>query len=67
MKKIEGALGSLVHKVRERTAKGEPVSISLLQEVAGARAAGTLLLLPALKIVSPLSIIPGLRLACIRQ
>lgn len=60
MNKIEGALGRLVHKVQERTANGEPVSISLLQEVAGARGAGPLLLLPALMIVSPLSIIPGL-------
>jgi hypothetical protein len=60
MSKPEGALGRLVQKVQERTAKGEAVSISLLQEVAGARAAGPLLLLPALIVVSPLSIIPGL-------
>lgn len=49
-----GPLGRLVRKVQERTAHGEAVSIGLLQEVAGARAAGPMLLLPALIVVSPL-------------
>ena len=49
-----------MRKVQERTKRGEPVSIELLQQVAGAQAAGPMLLLPALIVVSPLSIIPGL-------
>ncbi len=56
----EGSLGRLVRKVQERTKRGEPVSIEMLQQVAGAQAAGPMLLLPALIVVSPLSIIPGL-------
>lgn len=49
-----------MRKIHERTERGEPVSIELLQQVAGAQAAGPMLLLPALVVVSPLSIIPGL-------
>ncbi len=56
----EGALGRLVRKVEERAEAGEDVSIGLIQQIAGQRAAGPLLLLPALIVVSPLSIIPGL-------
>ncbi len=60
MQEGEGLLGRLVRKVQERTERGEPVSIGLLQEVSGAQAAGPMLLLPALIVVSPLSIVPGL-------
>ena len=60
MQQGEGTLTRIVRKVQERTARGEPVSIGLLQEVAGVQAAGPMLLLPALVVVSPLSIIPGL-------
>ena len=56
----EGALGGLVRKVEERADAGEAVSIGLVREIAGQRAAGPLLLLPALIVISPLSIIPGL-------
>lgn len=56
----EGALGKLVRKVEERAEAGEDVSIGLIQRIAGQRAAGPMLLLPALIVVSPLSIIPGL-------
>jgi len=56
----EGALGALVRKVKARADAGEAVSIGLVQEVAGPRAAGPMLLLPALLVVSPLSIVPGL-------
>ncbi len=55
----EGALGKLVRKVEERAAAGEQVSLGLLQSIAGQRAAGPMLLLPALVVISPLSIIPG--------
>ena len=60
MQQGEGTLTRIVRKVQERTARGEPVSIGLLQQVAGVQAAGPMLLLPALVVVSPLSIIPGL-------
>ncbi len=56
----EGALGGLVRKVEERADAGQAVSIGLVREIAGQRAAGPLLLLPALIVISPLSIIPGL-------
>ena len=56
----EGALGKLVRKVEARAEAGEAVSIGMVQEIAGQRAAGPMLLLPALLVVSPLSAIPGL-------
>ena len=56
----EGALGDLVQKVEDCVDNGEAVSIGLIQRIAGRRAAGPMLLLPALLVVSPLSIIPGL-------
>jgi hypothetical protein len=56
----DGTLEMLVGKVAERAEAGEKISISLIQQIAGQRAAGPLLLLPALIVVSPLSIIPGL-------
>ncbi|HEY8575758.1 MAG TPA: exopolysaccharide biosynthesis protein [Devosia sp.] len=56
----EGALSRLVRKVQQRTARGEAISIGLLQEVAGVQAAAPMLLIPALIVVSPLSIVPGL-------
>lgn len=56
----EGALGRLVRKVEERADAGDAVSIGLIQEIAGQRAAGPMLLLPAMIVISPLSIIPGL-------
>lgn len=56
----EGTLGRLVRKVEERAKAGEAVSIGLIQEIAGQRAAGPMLLIPALIVISPLSIIPGL-------
>lgn len=61
MEKAElGALGRLVEKLERRVADGEDISIGMIQAVAGQRAAGPLLLFPALIVVSPLSIIPGL-------
>ena len=56
----DGALGKLVDEMEARVQSGEKVSIGLVQNIAGHRAAGPMLLLPALLIVSPLSIIPGL-------
>lgn len=55
----QGALGKLVGKVEERVDSGEEVSVGMIREVAGQRAAGPMLLFPALVLVSPLSIIPG--------
>lgn len=56
----EGPLGTLVDKVEARALAGEDVSIGLIQEVAGQRAAGPMLLLPTLVVISPLSIVPGI-------
>jgi hypothetical protein len=55
-----GTLGVLVDKVEQRVEAGEKISIALVQKVAGQRMAGPMLLFPALLVVSPLSIIPGL-------
>ncbi|HLV83010.1 MAG TPA: exopolysaccharide biosynthesis protein [Devosia sp.] len=56
----DGALGEIVAKVEQRVADGEKISIGMIQAVAGQRMAGPMLLFPALIVVSPLSIIPGL-------
>lgn len=56
----DGTLETLVGKVVERAEAGEKISIGLVQQIAGQRAAGPLLLLPALLVISPLSIIPGI-------
>lgn len=55
-----GALTELVDDLRQRVDAGERISIGLIQRIAGGRAAGPILLLPALVVVSPLSAIPGL-------
>ncbi len=56
----QGPLGELIGELKTRTDRGEEVSIGLIQKIAGSRAAGPMLLLPALIVMSPLSIIPGL-------
>lgn len=56
----DGALGTLVHRVEEQVEAGKAVSLDLIRSIAGQRAAGPMLLLPALVAISPLSIIPGL-------
>jgi hypothetical protein len=56
----EGPLGRLVTKVEARVEAGDDISIGLIQELAGQRAAGPMLLIPALIVISPLSIVPGL-------
>ncbi len=55
-----GVLGQLLEEVERRVDAGEEISIGMIQTVAGQRAAGPMLLFPALLVVSPLSIIPGL-------
>ncbi len=55
-----GAFSQLVDKVSDRVEAGEPISVGMIQQLAGQRAAGPLMLFPALVVVSPLSIIPGL-------
>ena len=59
MAEAKGALGKLVGKVEQRVDEGERVSVGMIREVAGQRAAGPMLLFPALVLISPLSIIPG--------
>ncbi|WP_332716120.1 exopolysaccharide biosynthesis protein [Pelagibacterium mangrovi] len=53
-------MSKLIDELKDRTENGQEVSIGLVQEIAGARSAGPVLLLPALIVMSPLSIIPGL-------
>lgn len=55
-----GGLGELIGEAEKHVEAGEPISIGLVQKIAGARAAGPLLLLPALLAMSPLTIIPGI-------
>nr|WP_314257305.1 exopolysaccharide biosynthesis protein [uncultured Devosia sp.] len=54
-----GVLTELVDDLKQRVEAGERISIGLIQRIAGGRAAGPILLLPALVVVSPLSAIPG--------
>ncbi|SFV28484.1 Uncharacterized conserved protein [Devosia crocina] len=56
----DGKLTELIDKLRTRIEQGEDVSVDLVRKVAGRRAAGPVLLIPALVVISPLSIIPGL-------
>jgi hypothetical protein len=55
----EGALGTLVGKVEQRVEDGQCISVGMIREVAGQRAAGPMLMFPALVMMSPASIIPG--------
>jgi len=56
----QGTLTTLIEKVDEHAQAGEGISIGLLQQIVGPRAAGPLLLFPALIVISPLSIVPGI-------
>src|SRR5690606_6779529 len=56
----QGTLTNLIDKVDEHARAGDGISIGLIQEIVGPRAAGPLLLIPALIVISPLSIIPGI-------
>lgn len=53
-------LGALIEKIAARAEAGEHISIATIQEIAGRRIAGPLLLFPALVLVSPLSLVPTL-------
>lgn len=55
----QGTLTNLINKVDEHARAGDGISIGLIQQIVGRRAAGPLLLIPALVVISPLSIIPG--------
>src|SRR5690606_14363774 len=55
-----GTLTTLIEKVEEHAQAGDGISIGLLQEIVGPRAAGPLLLFPALMVIAPLSIVPGI-------
>lgn len=56
----DGALTDLIGKAEKHVEAGEPISIELIQSIAGQRASGPLLLFPALLAMSPLTIIPGI-------
>jgi hypothetical protein len=55
-----GILADLITDTEKRIERGDAVTIEVIQRVAGMRAAGPLLLFPALVAVSPLTIIPGI-------
>lgn len=56
----DGGLGELIGKAEQQVEAGKPISIGLIQQIAGGRAAGPLLLFPALIIMSPITVIPGI-------
>ena len=56
----EGGLGALIGEAEEQVEAGKSISIGLVQQIAGRRAAGPLLLFPALIVMSPITIIPGI-------
>ncbi len=56
----DGTLAPIVDEVDKHAKAGDPVSIGMIREIAGQRAAGPMLLLPALLAMSPLTVIPGL-------
>ena len=56
----EGGLGELVDKAEQQVEAGKPVSIGMVQQLAGGRAAGPWLLFPALIVMSPVTVIPGI-------
>ncbi len=51
----QGTLTNLINKVDEHARAGDGISIGLIQQIVGRRAAGPLLLIPALVVISPLS------------
>lgn len=53
------SLSELIGEAERHVDANEPISLALLQRIAGQRAAGPLLLGPALLAMSPLTIIPG--------
>lgn len=55
-----GGLGELIGEAEKQVEAGKPISIGLVQQIAGGRAAGPLLLFPALVVMSPITIIPGI-------
>ena len=56
----EGGLGELIGEAEKQVEAGKSISIGLVQQLAGGRAAGPLLLFPALIVMSPITIIPGI-------
>ena len=55
----DGTLGPIVDEVDKHAKAGDTVSIETVREIAGRRAAGPLLLLPALVAMSPMTVVPG--------
>lgn len=55
-----GVLGDLIDKAEKQVGNGKPISIALVQQIAGRRSAGPLLLFPALLAMSPLTVVPGI-------
>jgi hypothetical protein len=56
----DGMLTPIVDEVDRHAKAGDPISIDTIRQIAGQRAAGPLLLLPALMAMSPITVIPGL-------
>lgn len=56
----EGGIGELVGEAEQALKAGNSISIGLIQQLAGGRAAGPLLLFPALIVMSPVTIVPGI-------
>lgn len=54
----DGPLAPIIEEVERHAEAGEPVSLDMIKQVAGAQVAGPLLLMPALVAMSPLTIIP---------
>lgn len=56
----DGTLAPIVEEVDQHAKAGDPITLDTIREIAGQRAAGPLLLLPALLAMSPLTVIPGM-------
>lgn len=55
----DGPLAPIIKEVEKHAEAGEPVTIDVIKQATGTRAAGPMLLVPALIAMSPLTVIPG--------
>lgn len=56
----DGTLAPIVDEVDQHAKAGEPITFDMIRQISGQRAAGPLLLMPALLAMSPLTVIPGM-------
>ena len=56
----DGTLTPIVEEVDRHAQAGDPITMEMVRQIAGQRAAGPLLLLPALMAMSPITVVPGL-------